>query len=324
MRVHLALALLATGAASAQPVAPPPAGPRTLSGIVVDSLGVGIPEATVYIVELRRQARTRDNGAFRFDSIAPGQYTVGARAIGFISGTGMVKVGANGGTAIVEMLRVSFALPSMVTTASRGGLSGVIGDTSYRAMPSVSVRVLGSGAGATVTDSTGEFYLPVKAGSYMVRLEREGYGRQIIGVTVPANEGRRIAAWMTPRSEQSNPVEGANLFELEQRLMRRRPVGSKLYTRESLMKLNIIDARDAAQRFLARPIRDGDSEGCAKVDGGPQTVPLWSVSADDIELLEVYEAPRVRSAKTSIMNNPAISAMAGDPRSCRHIVWLRK
>ena len=291
---------------------------------MVDSAGIPVPAATVYIVELKRQATARDNGAFRFDSVKAGVYTVGARAIGYISGTGKVTVGPEGGAAIIEMLRMSFALPSMITNANRGGLSGVIGDTAYRAMPGVTVKVLGSGAGAAVTDSTGEFFLPVKPGSYMVRLEREGYGRQIIGVTVPEKEGRRIAAWLTPRSEKTNPVEGTNLFDLEQRLIRRGPVGSKLYTRDLLSRLNIADAREAAQRFLARPIRDGDSDGCAKIDGGPMTAPLWSISASDIELLEIYDAPRSRSAKTSLMSNPAIDAMRSPANSCRHIVWLRK
>ncbi len=317
------LAALVSSVVRSQPVAPKPAGPNTLSGIVVDSAGVAIPDATVYVVELRRQSRTRDNGTFRFDSVKAGTYTVGARAIGFISGTGRVAVGADGGVAIIEMIRVSFALPSMITKATRGGLSGVIGDTSYRAMVGVTVRVLGSGVGSAVTDSTGEFFLPVKPGTYMVRLEREGYGRQIIGVTVPEKEGRRIAAWMMPRTERVNPVEGKNLFDLEQRPIRRGPVGSKLYTRESLTRLNIRDAREAAQRFLARPIRDGDTDGCAYISGGPQTAPMWSISADDIELLEVYDTPRSRSAKTSIMGNPAIAAMRSGV-GCRHIVWLRK
>ncbi len=52
------------------------------------------------------KVRTRDNGAFRFDSVAAGRYTIGARAIGYVSGTGKVAVGADGGTAIIEMIRV--------------------------------------------------------------------------------------------------------------------------------------------------------------------------------------------------------------------------
>jgi hypothetical protein len=47
----------------------------------------------------------------------------------------------------------------------------------------------------------------------MVRIERDGYARQLIGVTVPPN-GRKIAAWMVPQRGGNNPREGANLFEM--------------------------------------------------------------------------------------------------------------
>ena len=63
------LATLVRSAAWAQPAAPKPVGPNTISGIVVDSLGVPVQGAAVYVVELRRQKGTRDNGAFRFDSV---------------------------------------------------------------------------------------------------------------------------------------------------------------------------------------------------------------------------------------------------------------
>lgn len=301
-------------------VAPRLAGPNTLSGVVVDSVGIAIPEATVYVVELRRQARARDDGTFRFDSVKAGVYTIGARAIGFISGTGKVTVGAGGGVAIIEMVRISFALPSMLTSASRGGLSGVIGDTSYRAMPGVTVRVLGSGAGATTTDSTGEFFLPVKPGRYMVRLEREGFGRQIIGVTVPETEGRRIAAWMMPRSATASPIEGANLFDLEQRLLRRGPVSSKLYTREDLAKLNIPDAEQAARRFLIKL----SPFACALIDGGPFEAPLWAIPATEIELMEVNETAGTQSGVTSLSGSARMGDKGGGRERCAHVVWLRK
>lgn len=63
------LATVVSSAAWAQAAAPKADGPHTLNGIVVDSLGVPVPGATVYVVELRRQKGTRDNGAFRFDSV---------------------------------------------------------------------------------------------------------------------------------------------------------------------------------------------------------------------------------------------------------------
>lgn len=283
-------------------------GPGTLSGVVVDSLGRPVPEATVYIVDPRRTALSRANGTFRFDSLAEGTYSIGARAIGFIStGIGRVTMGPAGIAMIIEMTRVPTELPTMTTSARRGGLSGVIGDTSYQAMSGVTVRALGSGSGAVKTDSMGEFFIPIKPGRYMIRLERPGYRRQLVSVTVPADSGRRIAAWLAPMQGKENPIVGKNMFELEQRLMRMTPVKSRLYTHEDFTKLGIKDAHQAAERFTGRRLQDDE---CAKIDGGPAEAPLWTIPAEDIELMETYYTP------------PPRGQVAFKP--CVHIVWLRK
>jgi hypothetical protein len=286
--------------------------PGTLSGVVVDSLGIAVPEATVYVTELRRTTRTRDNGTFTFDGVKPGTYTVGAQAIGYISATGQVTVSAGGGVVRIEMTRVAATLQSMITTANRGGLSGVIGDTSYKAIAGVTIKVLGSGVGSAFTDSTGEFFLPVKPGHYMIRLERTGYARQLLSVTVPDREGRRISAWLTPQSEAASIMEGVAAFDLEQRLMRRSPMWSKVYTREDFATLNIGDAQEAVQRFIgSRP----DNWACAYIDGDKsKRAPLWSLNAAEIELLEVYGSRNTSPARRG----------SKDPFKCDHWVWLRK
>jgi hypothetical protein len=142
-----------------------------------------------------------------------------------------------------------------------------------------------------------------------------------MSVTVPANEGRKIAAWLAPQSEAAAIREGVALFDLEQRLMRRSPMWTKLYTHEDLRRLNIRDATDAVQRFRGqRP----DSWDCAYVDGDKtKHLPLWAIAADEIELLEADGAKPARSGRTSIMNNPTL-ATSKDPFKCDHWVWLRK
>ncbi len=306
----------------AQPVLPKPAGPGTLVGVVADSAGTPIRDATVYIAQLKRTVTTRDNGSFRYDSVKAGTYTISARAVGFIANAGTVTVGATGGTVIIEMTRVSWGLPAVTTRADRGGLSGVIGDTAYRALAGARVRVLGSGAGATVTDEEGAFFLPVKPGRYMVRIQRDGYAQQVVSVTVPEKEGRRISAWLAPGTPKADALYGANLFDLEQRLIRRGPVGSKLYSHEDFEKYSIDDARDAAQRFLARRLTDDE---CALIDGGPKEAPLWAISASEIELMEVYETPRPRMGVRSINGMQAMGDKGNGARTtCKHVVWLRK
>lgn len=321
MAVMLGAMVCAT-AAAAQPVLPKAAGPGTLVGVVADSAGTPIRDATVFVAELKRSVVTRANGSFRYDSVKAGTYTISARAVGFIANAGKVTVGAEGGTVIIEMTRVSWGLPAITTKADRGGLSGVIGDTAYRALAGARVRVMGSGAGATVTDDEGAFFLPVKPGRYMVRIQREGYAQQVVSVTVPEKEGRRISAWLAPSDQRTEAMYGANLFDLEQRLIRRGPVGSKLYTHEDFEKYSISDARDAAQRFLARRLSDDE---CAFIDGGPREAPLWAINASEIELMEVYESARARMGATSINGmQPMIDKGNAARPTCKHIVWLRK
>jgi len=128
-----------------------------------------------------------------------------------------------------------------------------------------------------------------------------------VAVTVPEDSGRRIAAWLSPLVGKENPIVGKNMFDLEQRLMRRTPVKSRLYTNEDLTRLAIRDAHQAAERFLGRRLEDDE---CAKIDGGPEEAPLWTIPSDDIELMEVYYAPPSRQQVAR--------------KVCTNYVWLRK
>lgn len=321
--VGLVLALTsASRSVSAQVAQPRSQGPGTLSGIVIDSLGRPVAEATVYLADTRRTALTRANGSFRFDSLKEGQHRIGARAVGFISSrAGAVKVGPDGGVAVIQLFRLTMELPSVTTSARRGGISGVIGDTSYRAMAGVTVQVLGSSMGSASTDTLGEFYLPVKPGSYMVSLDRPGYRRQLIAVTVPADSGRRVAAWLAPMAGKDNPIVGKNMFELEHRLVIRSPTWSRLYTNEDLQNLGIEDALQAAERFAARRL---DNDECALIDGGPEVAPLWTISTSEIEMMESYMVSTTRGARYGVVVGRDMPAKKIGDRVCTHVIWLRK
>lgn len=317
---------------AAQGIAPRPLGPNTLSGLVTDTLGRPIANADVFVAELRRRTRTSPDGAFRFDSVKTGSYDVSARSIGYIARTYRVAVRADGGSVYIRMIRIGISLPSMITTAERGGLSGIIGDTAYRAMPGVRVTVMGTSSTA-FTDSAGAFFLPLKPGRYMVRLELEGHARQLIGVTIPENEGRRIAAWMAPRFSSPNPQEGANLFELNQRIMRMSPASSKYFSREDMDRQGIADLQELARRWAVGPI----SPDCfVKINGGPRQVALWELTAADLEFVEVYLPSNVGGAGTrgvtSINGMPtrmttSTSVRPSTSKDCGNlglIAWLRQ
>jgi len=333
---RLALAVLISLTAGtvmqAQGIAPKPAGPNTLTGLVSDTLGNPIPDADVFINELRRRTRTLADGSFRFDSVKTGTYDVGARIIGYVARTYRVPVRNDGGSVYIRMIRIGFSLPSMVTRAERGGLSGVIGDTAYAAMPDVRITVMGA-AGATRTDSSGAFFLPLRPGRYMVRIERDGYARQVLGVTIPDGEGRRIAAWMVPQSGSANPQEGANLFELNQRLIRMSPASSKFFSREDLERQGVPDLQALARRWSVGQITP---DCMVTVNGGPRRLPLWQLTASDLEFVEVYLPSNVGGAgnrgvtslngmrttsTTSTSMRPSVSRDCGN---LALIAWLRQ
>ena len=139
--------------------------------MVTDTLGTLIADVAVVITKLRRQTRTRADGSFRFDSVPSGTYELSARSIGLLAGAYRVTVGRDGASVVIPMIRLGYALQARVTVADRGGLSGVIADTSYRALQDVEVSIM-RGVHRTQTDSTGAFFLTLKPGSYMMELPR--------------------------------------------------------------------------------------------------------------------------------------------------------
>ena len=100
-----------------------------------------------------------------------------------------MKVGDEGGTAVFALVPVARVLAPVVTVSARGGLSGVIGDTAYHALPGAQISVLASQY-HTTADSLGGFFLPLKPGKYMVSVKRDGYMPRLTSVSIPPDSGR--------------------------------------------------------------------------------------------------------------------------------------
>lgn len=325
--------LLSTPAVNAQVNIPKPAGPRTVTGIVTDTMGIAMGNVDVIIATLRKITRTKEDGTFRLDSVPIGRYAVTARKIGYLGLTPRVVVGPEGGSVHIEMIRYNTVMPSMITIAKAGGLSGIIGDTAYHALPNVKVTVLGGGESA-VTDSSGAFFIPLRAGKYMLRLDQDGYARQTIGISIPENEGRSIAAWMVPQQGKSNPMEGRNLFDLNERMVRASPVSSEYYAREDMEKKGMLDLQ-----ALARHSANGriTPDCMVTVDGGPRRTSLASLTTSEVEFVEVYQptktggggvrgvtslkAPNTTTHTTATGTRPSVNPDCGN---LGIIVWLRK
>ncbi len=256
-----------------------------IRGTVVDETGRAVANADVLFAKRAVRVRAGEDGVFRVLDLEPGKYTFEIRRIGYKPQSAKVTLRDSLVAVRVVLERLPFSLPSVVTVANRGGLSGVIADTGYRPLAAVKVQVNGMQL-QTETDSAGKFFLGVKPGHYMVVLRRDGFARQMVSVTVPPDTGRQIAAWMIPAKRDPDPRQGAMLFDQNQRLMAAAPASSRFFTREDFEKLGTTDLRQLASLASGS---NADMNCPVMENGDPKrTLPLWAVDPQDLEFLEVY------------------------------------
>jgi hypothetical protein len=317
-------ALLATSSAGAQraTMAPPPAGPKTLVGIVSDTAGNPVDSVEVFITAVKRRTMSGPNGAFRFDDLKSETYDVSTRRLGYLPQLRKVKVGDEGGTTAFSLVPYMRGLPPVVSSSSRGGLSGVIGDTAYNIVSGAQISVMASDR-RTVSDSTGSFFLDLKPGKYMVRVNRSGFASRLVSVTIPNDSGRRMVVWLSPSSRGESAREEWAIENLNARLVRRNPVWSTIYSREDINKMGMTDAAQLATIGARKRVDDNCP---AIIDGGPTTAPIWAFAASDIETMETYTPKPASYAPTSIMGRGIQPRARAESDDCPVTVylWLRK
>ena len=300
--------------------APDKPGARRMAGVVRDTVGFPIDGVDITIAASHRRTTSSGNGAFQFDNIAPGTYEVRARKLGYAPQVRTIVVDSAGGAGAFAMLPVPVPLLPVVSSAVRGGLSGIVGDTSFRPLPGAEVRVVGH-SDATVTDSAGAFYIPVRPGKYSVAISQPGYDFKVIGVIVPPDSGRRITAYLAPLSHERSVREAHNLEDFGTRMAWRTVSNSKVFTRAELEEQGIDWVTDAVQMgwgwFGGGSPRDGndlDHDCFAVRNGGPEAIGLETLMVEEIETIEVYRAlPSISMTRmpagqgARIMNNSRVS-----------------
>lgn len=320
LAVVLALVLGGSAAQAQDSVTPRPAGPRTIVGVVTDtSDDVLVDSVLVTIVKLKRETMSRADGTFRFDDVDPGTYEVRTRRFGYRPQERAVTVGASGGAMRFELMPFAQPLPTVVTSTDRGGLSGVIGDTSYAIVEGAEVAIVASDRRA-LTDSLGRFHVDVRPGKYMVRISKPGFATKLLSVTVPRDSGRKLVTTLAPRTAANNR-DAMNMQALAKRLAEAVSARSKLYTREELAGMGDYDLDRIAIRGSGQPVAD---TCLAVIDGGPTSMPLWTLKAADLEMVEVYVGKASRPTITSIMGGSP-SPGRSRPSACVTVyAWLRK
>lgn len=291
-------------------------GRGTIIGVVVDTLGQPIGDVTVFINGRTRTVVTGDDGTFRFDNIATDTSTIATRRIGYYPGAKRVSLGDRGASVVVELVPRSEALPAVITEARATGLSGVVSDTAFNALPDAQVEVIGGVGGIVTTDSTGSFYADVNPGHYMVRVMRKGFQPEMVGVTVPPAGGRRLAVRLMPGTDPYHAREAVYSANLKLRLDTLHPAWSRILTREDIARMRVLDVSQAATMGAVQRV-EGDC--MARVNGGMSVAPIWSFDPDEIEMLEIYVrgdpatgSGTARRGVTSISGSAAIRTQSGD------------
>lgn len=322
-------------------------GARALVGVARDTFATPIDGVEITISELKRRALTNGDGTFRFDQIGEGEYRVRARKIGYAPQLRTIKVERDGGVGAFELLQLRRALPPVVVTAVGGGIGGLVGDTSYKAIVGAEVRLLEHGVTAK-TDSSGFFHFNVEAGQYYLTVKRDGYVPRTLAVRVPKDSGRRVTIFL--EAGERGIRSAHNMDDLAGRLAARDNFKSSLYSRDDMIDMGIVWVGDVIQGAVTRvaetPVRPMDT-GCVGIlNGGPETVMLRDLTIDDVATIEVYPTastvetmtrpPSRLTGKKGVADSHAAGAIANyflnterasqqnAARSCALVyVWMR-
>ena len=305
-------------------VAPDPPGARKIAGIVRDTLANPLDSVEVSIVSLKIRTYTRVDGNFRFENVKPGTYDVRARKIGFAPQVRTMVVDSLGAADAFALVPLPHVLRPVVTTVARGGLSGVVGDTSFNALPGVEVRVMGHEQ-FTSTDSSGSFYIPIRPGSYILSVRHPGFDYRLVSVIVPPDSGQRVRVNLAPQSKRPTVRQAHNVDDFASRLEWHERKNSRIYTRADLKEMKIDWVYDAVRIGYGEihSGRDGtwiDKDCAVVVNGGPEFTLLEPLTTDDIESVEIYDrssgpvyAPRGRPAAPRPGVKLARSQLSFDP-----------
>ena len=268
-------------------------GPSLVTGVAKDTNGFTIEGMEITIPKLARRALSRDDGSFRFEGIPVGKYPVRARKFGYAPQVRTVEVDSMGGIVDFDVVPMPRALPMVYASAVGGGLSGIVADTSFTGVEAAIVRVLSKGM-QTITDSTGWFFLPAPAGTYMMSVEKPGFEIKIIGVTIPPDSGRRLSIFMSPPEPKTTHREGYIVNDLESRMAWRNRFFTTLFTREEMMAEGM---EWVYQAVNAGGMRSYDRDCSVVLNGGLKTALLGSLTTDEVESVEVYGGGRDMSGQ---------------------------
>lgn len=291
-RVAALLAALAAGLGSV-PATAAGQGARVVHGVTRDSAS-GLPLAGALVdlrgATLRRTDRSDEEGNFRIGGVPAGRYSVSVLRIGYAELKTDVEVVDGDVVLSLAMRPIPQSLNAFRVRGDISAIYGIVGTLpDLKPLAGARIQVLGANTEYT-TDSTGGFFLPTgTAGTFLVRITREGYAERFFPIDVPRNRAVEASRLLDPGTA---PPKGLDVVfkDLDQRLRMRSTSVSAIVPGAEVRKGGgqLIDALRASPSFNAHGLRISDTV-CVFVNGVPRpNVTLEAFDLDEIESVEAY------------------------------------
>lgn len=289
-RSHAAIViagLMGAGTLHAQTV------PRTISGVVRDTLGQPLANVVVALDPNRaaRATRTDDAGRFRFTGTAAGQYHLRFAWIGYAPDERTVLVPREGLEIEVILHPLPYSLDTLRVLATRTGIVGTaVQRSDFRALGGVDVEVLGRNLRAR-TPADGAFAFEVGQGSYVILGRRNGYASRMIPVPVTSAEAVEVALALDSASTKELQIGNNRIQEIQMRWRRGDRNGSAIVGRhewQRAQRQTLETALRYSPSFMLKGFIWADAE-CIYINGTPRpSLRAKDILAEDVAMVEVY------------------------------------
>lgn len=268
--------------------------PRTVSGVVRDTLGQPLEDAVVVLnpTEALRAGRADAAGRFRFDRINPGRYTMRTTWIGYVPDERTIVVPEGGLEVEIRLTPIAFRLDTLTVVARRTGIFGTtVERTDFSVLGGVEVKVLGTMLrGRTPADGKFSFG-EVRFGGWVVQASRDGYATIMVPVVVPDTAAVELALAMDTARTKTQQVANNRIREMDMRINRRQANASAIVTRQEFGAART-QTLDIALRYAPSYLVKGlvlENVECIYVDGVPKpSLRAKDILAEDVALVEVY------------------------------------
>jgi hypothetical protein len=268
--------------------------PRTINGVVRDTLGRPLEDAVIVLNPMGAQRATRADadGRFRFDRVDAGRYTMRTVWIGHLPDERTIDVPPAGLQITITLTPVAIRLDTLVIVGRR---TGIFGTTAHRedlrALGGVDVSVLGTRHRAR-TASDGKFsFGDVRKGGRVVTARRDGFETSMIPVVVPDTAAVELSMAMDTIRTKSQAIRNNRVTDMQMRVNRSQLTSAAIVPRQELTKYRR-QSLDLALRYSPTYLIKGlviqDIE-CVFIDGLPKpNLRAKDIAADDVAMVEVY------------------------------------